>query len=407
MDKIKNFFKMTKFIGPGLLVTIGFIDPGNWATNIAAGSTFGYSLLWVVTISTVILIILQHNVAHLGIVTGKCLAENITEHISNNKSKIILVSVMMAIISTTLAEILGAAIAINMLTNLPLFLGSIFVSIAIFILIKTNSYHKIEKIIMLFVSLIGLSFLAELFLTTVDWNQAFVGSFTVSAPQGSILVIISVLGAVVMPHNLFLHSETIQNQNIPTKGKNVIEERLKYEFVDTLVSMVIGWMINSAMIILAVTFFTNNIIVTELNQAQELLVPLLGKSASLIFAFALFFAGVSSSLTAAMTGGIVFSGMFGQKYDHRKRNSILGIVISLVCALFIIFFISDSYTALILSQTFLSIQLPITIFTQIYLTSSYSVMNKHRTRGLAKVSLISIGIFITGLNVILLLQIFV
>lgn len=404
MHKVKNFWKMSKFIGPGLLVTIGFIDPGNWATNIAAGSMFGYKLLWVVTVSTIILIILQHNVAHLGIVTGKCLAENITEHSGKIKSKLILISAMMAVVSTTLAEILGAAIAINMLTGLPLLVGSIFVSITIYILIKTNSYHKIERIIMLFVSLIGFSFIAELFLTTVNWNQALTSSFSLSAPQGSILIIISVLGAVVMPHNIFLHSETIQNQKIPNQGKDIIEERLKYEFFDTIFSMIIGWMINSAMIILAVTFYTNNIVVTELDQAQQLLVPLLGDLAALIFAFALFFAGVSSSLTAAMSGGIVSSGMFGEKYNPNQSKSIIGIFVSIIGSLLIIAFIQDSYKVLILSQTFLSIQLPITIFAQIHLTSSQKVMGQYRTKGYSRLLLIAVGVFVSTLNILLLIE---
>ena len=212
-----------KFIGPGLLVTVGFIDPGNWASNLAAGATYGYSLLWMVTLSTIMLILLQHNVAHLGIATGLCLSEAAAIHIKPRFSKILISSAMLASISTSLAEILGGAIALKMLFDIPIRAGAILVTIFVAIMLYTNSYRIIEKWIIAFVSVIGLSFLYELSLVNIDWDSAVTGWVTPSFPEGSMIVIMSVLGAVVMPHNLFLHSEIIQAGNGTAKTKKLLK----------------------------------------------------------------------------------------------------------------------------------------------------------------------------------------
>ena len=167
-----------KFIGPGLLVTVGFIDPGNWASNIAAGADYGYSLLWMVTLSTIMLIILQHNVAHLGIATGLCLSEAAAIHLKPRYSKMLLSSAMLASISTSLAEILGGAIALSMLFSIPIKAGAVLVTIFVMIMLYTNSYKIIEKWIIAFVSVIGLSFLYELTLVNIDWGSAVSGWVT-------------------------------------------------------------------------------------------------------------------------------------------------------------------------------------------------------------------------------------
>ena len=266
-----------KYIGPGLLVTVGFIDPGNWASNFAAGSEFGYSLLWVVTLSTIMLIVLQHNVAHLGIVTGLCLSEAATKYTPSWVSRPILGTAVLASISTSLAEILGGAIALQMLFDIPIIWGSVLTTVFVVVMLFTNSYKKIERSIIAFVSVIGLSFIYELFLVKIDWPLAAQGWVTPSFPHGSMLIIMSVLGAVVMPHNLFLHSEVIQSHEYNKKDDASIRKVLKYELFDTLFSMIVGWAINSAMILLAAaTFFKSGIQVEELQQAKSLLEPLLG-----------------------------------------------------------------------------------------------------------------------------------
>jgi manganese transport protein len=395
--------EILKYLGPGLLVTVGFIDPGNWASNLAAGANFGYLLLWMVTFSTIMLIMLQHNVAHLGIATGLCLSEATTKFIKPVFSKPILSSAVLASISTSLAEILGGAIALNMLFNIPIRAGSVLVVIFVVIMLFTNGYRMIEKWIIAFVSVIGLSFVYELSLVQIDWNSAIHSWVTPHFPKGSMVIIMSVLGAVVMPHNLFLHSEIIQSRQWNLQDEKTIKKQLNYEFLDTLISMLVGWAINSAMILLAAaTFFRVGTEVTELQQAQGLLAPLLGSHAGIVFAVALLFAGVASTITSGMAAGSIFSGIFQEPYDIKDNHSRLGVAISFVVALLIIFLISNPFKGLIYSQMLLSIQLPITIFVQVYLTSSEKVMGKYKNSRFNAVVLYLIGAVVTLLNIALL-----
>ena len=395
-----DFFK---YIGPGLLVTVGFIDPGNWASNFAAGADFGYSLLWVITLSTIMLIVLQHNVAHLGIVTGLCLSEAATKYTSKWVSRPILGTAVLASISTSLAEILGGAIALEMLFDIPVIWGSLLTAFFVTIMLFTNSYKRIERSIIAFVSVIGLSFLYELFLVDIDWPLAARSWVMPSIPEGSLLVIMSVLGAVVMPHNLFLHSEVVQSREYNKKDDASIRKLLKYEFYDTLFSMGVGWAINSAMILLvAATFFANHIEVEELQQAKSLLEPLLGNQAATIFALALLMAGISSTVTSGMAAGSIFAGMFGESYHVKDVHSRVGILLSLGIALIVILFIENPFQGLIISQMILSIQLPFTIFLQVGLTSSKRVMGQYANSRWSSFVLYTMAVVVSILNLALL-----
>lgn len=395
-----DFFK---YIGPGLLVTVGFIDPGNWASNFAAGADFGYSLLWVITLSTIMLIVLQHNVAHLGIVTGLCLSEAATKYTPKWVSRPILGTAVLASISTSLAEILGGAIALDMLFDIPIIWGSLLTAFFVTIMLFTNSYKRIERSIIAFVSVIGLSFLYELFLVDIDWPLAARSWVTPSIPEGSLLVIMSVLGAVVMPHNLFLHSEVVQSREYNKKDDASIRKLLKYEFYDTLFSMGVGWAINSAMILLAAaTFFANHIGVEELQQAKSLLEPLLGNQAATIFALALLMAGISSTVTSGMAAGSIFAGMFGESYHVKDVHSRVGILLSLGIALVVILFIENPFQGLIISQMILSVQLPFTIFLQVGLTSSKRVMGQYANSRWSSFVLYTMAAVVSVLNLALL-----
>lgn len=395
-----DFFK---YIGPGLLVTVGFIDPGNWASNFAAGSDFGYTLLWVVTLSTVMLIVLQHNVAHLGIVTGLCLSEAAHRYAPRWIARPILGSAMLASISTSLAEILGGAIALQMLVGMPIVWGALLTTVLVVVLLFTNSYRRIERGIIGFVSVIGLSFLYELFLVDIDWPLAARSWVVPSIPQGSLLIIMSVLGAVVMPHNLFLHSEVVQSREYNKGDDRSIRRLLKYEFYDTLFSMGVGWAINSAMILLAAsTFFAQGVQVEELQQAKSLLDPLLGNQAGTIFALALLMAGLSSTVTSGMAAGSIFAGMFGEPYHIKDIHSRLGVLLSLGVALLVIFFINDPFQGLIISQMVLSVQLPFTVFLQVGLTSSRRVMGEYANSRWSTFVLYTIAAVVSVLNLMLL-----
>lgn len=395
-----------KYIGPGLLVTVGFIDPGNWATNLAAGAQYGYQLLWMVTLSTAMLILLQHNAAHLGIVTGYCLSEAATLHLPRIVSRSVLVSAILAACATATAELLGAAIALNMLFGLPIRLGIIPVVCLSLWLLFSNDYRKLERYIVGFVSLIGLSFIYEIWLSDIAWGTAVTGWITPTIPPGAMPIVMGVLGAVVMPHNLFLHSEIIQSRKWNLEGESIIVQKLKYEFLDTLFSMGVGWAINSAMILMAAaTFFAHHLPVNELSQAESMLRPLLGNAAADVFACALLLAGVSSSITAGMAGGSIVAGMYGEPFNSADIHTRLGVVGTLLAGGGAIFFISDPFRGLIYSQIFLSLQLPWTIFLQIYLTSSRKVMGSHVNTPFGSILLWGIAAVVTILNVMLLVEI--
>ncbi|WAM34634.1 Nramp family divalent metal transporter [Caldicellulosiruptor morganii] len=401
---MKNAREILKYIGPGLLVTVGFIDPGNWASNVSAGSQYGTALLWVVLLSTIILIILQHNAAHLGIATGLCLAEAASIYLNKYLAVFVLFSAMLATVSTAMAEILGAAIAIKMLFKIPVKAGALMTLPFIIFFLFSNSYKKVEKWIIGFVSLIGLSFLVEFLFIDVPAKEVIVSWVKPSVPSGSLLIVLSILGAVVMPHNLFLHSEIIQSRQWNIQDEKIIKHQLKFEFVDTLFSMFIGFLINSSMIIIAyATFHTKNIQVTSLEQAQQMLKPLMGDFSAIVFAFALLLSGISSSITAAFTGGTILAGLYKKPYNIEDKHTRLGILIPLVFAVVIILFVSDPFKGLIISQMLLSLQLPVTIILQIYLTSSKKVMGKFANSFFDKIILIIVAAVVIGLDMYLIL----
>ena len=371
----KDNLNILKFIGPGLLVTVGFIDPGNWASNIAAGSGYGYTLLWMVTLSTIMLIILQHNAAHLGIVTGLCLSEAASRYINRVLKNVILATAVAAAIATAMAEILGGAIALQMLFHIPIKVGSMLILVVVLFCEFTNAYKRIEKLIMLFVSLIGFCFLIEICMVKIDWGVAATGWVKPVFPSHAMPVIMSVLGAVVMPHNLFLHSEIIQSRKWNLK--------------------------EDAMILMAAATFyqRGENQVDDLTTAGNMLTPLLGNEATVIFAIALLLAGLSSSITAGMAGGTIFSGIFNKPYDIATKETRQGVLITMIPAALIILLIRSPFQGLIYSQMLLAVQLPITIFTQIYLTSSKKVMGKYANSTGLKMVLWAIAIVVTALNI--------
>jgi manganese transport protein len=391
-----------KYLGPGLLVTVGFIDPGNWASNLAAGSLFGYSLLWVVTLSTMMLILLQHNAAHLGMVTGMCHAEAAKKYLPGWIAQPVLASAMMAAVATAFAEIIGGAIALTMLFHIPLRIGAVLCTAVALYLLFESSYKKLEKIIIGFVSLIGLSFLVELIMVTWNVPVASAGLFVPAIPHGAMLIVMSVLGAVVMPHNLVLHSEVIQSRQWRKEGEPFLRRHLRLEIFDTFFSMVVGWAINSAMIILAAaTFFKTGIAVDSLDQAEAMLRPIAGPVSSYIFAIALLFSGIAASVTAGMAGGTIFAGIFGKEYDVKTRHTAAGVAITLVGGMLGIFFVNSTFSALVVSQMLLSIQLPVTVCLQIYLTSSKKVMGAYANSKFDLISLWLVAGTVIVLNIML------
>lgn len=397
--------ELFRYIGPGFFVTVGFIDPGNWVTNVAAGSQFGYKLLWVVSLSTVILIVVQHNAAHLGIVTGLCLSEAASKFFKPWLRVLMLGSAMIACIATALAELLGAAIGLNMLTGLPHVIGAVLSAGFSGWMLFSKNYQRLEKWIMGFVSLIGMAFVFEIWLADVSWVQTFTGWVTPSFPVGAMTVIMAVLGAVVMPHNIFLHSEVIQSRQWNVLGDDVIKKQLKYEFLDTLTGMGAGWAINSAMIIMAAAvFYRNGIVVNELPQVTMTLEPIFGKASATVFALGLLFAGLASSVTAAMAGGSVFAGIFIEPFDINDLHSRIGLSITLLGALAAIMLLSDPFKGILWSQVALSLQLPLTVIPLILLTSSKKVMGTYANKPYGAIVLWIVGLTVIVLNIALLVD---
>lgn len=236
------------------------------------------------------------------------------------------------------------------------------------------------------------------------WLQAAQSWIAPSLPAGSGPIVMSALGAVVMPRSPFLHSEVIQSQHFEGKGEAVIQERLRYEFADTLFSMIVGWAISSAMVILAATtFFQQGIVVDDLAAAADTLSPILGPGARLVFALAPLFAGLSNSITAGMAAGTISAGAFGEECDIHDRHSTGGIVLCLVFALVTCLLVEDSFQGLLVSQALLSLQLPIAVFLQTYLTSSPKVMGTYANGTALKTLLLAIGIFVAVLDVLLMI----
>ena len=277
--------ELFRYLGPGFVVTIGFIDPGNWATNIAGGSQFGFQLLWV--------IFLQHLAAKLGIVTGRSLAVNVRTHVPPWLAWLLGITIAIACVATALAEYLGAALGFNLLFGLPLWIGAPLTLALVYLAILGQQYHRLERLILVFLAVIAGCYIIELFIVKPDMLAAAPHWVIPELSSASILIALGMLGAIVMPHNLYLHSNVIQSRDwdvAPSERSRLMH----YELADTTLSMGMGWLVNSAMIIVAAAvFFTAGIKVTSIEQASQTLQPLVGSAAQLIFGIALLAAGLS------------------------------------------------------------------------------------------------------------------
>jgi manganese transport protein len=394
--------ELLRYLGPGFVVTIGFIDPGNWATNIAGGSQFGYRLLWVVSASTLMLIFLQHLAAKLGIVTGRSLAVNVREHLPRWLVWILGVTIALACVATALAEYLGAALGFNLLFGMPVWVGAPLTLVLVYGAILGQQYHRLERMILVFLAVIAGCYIIELFIVRPDWAAAAPNWVIPSVSSASILVALGMLGAIVMPHNLYLHSNVIQSRDWDVEPAQR-SRLMHFELADTTLSMGMGWLVNSAMIIVAAAvFFTAGISVDSIQQASQTLQPLVGSAAQLIFGIALLAAGLSSSVTASLAEANIVTGYLGRPEDPRTRTYKLGLVVLTLPAMIIIAVGVNAYQALIISQVVLSLQLPFTIIPLLWLVRSRAVMGRDRSGGVTTLAGGLIAALIMGLNVFLL-----
>ncbi|MFH1139354.1 MAG: Nramp family divalent metal transporter [Pseudomonadota bacterium] len=390
------------FLGPGFLVTVGFIDPGNWATNIEGGSRFGYDLLWVITLSTLMLIVIQNMAAKLGIATGKSLAVNIRERFSRPVSAFLGLTIVVACMATDVAELVGGAIGFNLLFGVPLWLGALITVFLEVFLLVSQRYHRIETLIMGFLGVIGLCYLAEIIIVKPDWAAVASSIVTPRVNRESIYVAMAILGAVVMPHNIFLHSNVIHSREWGISEAEKIN-LLRYEKMDTLIAMLLGWAVNSAMIIVAAVVFSNlNAPVDSIEQASATLKPLAGPLAGLLFAVALVFAGVGSSVTSSMAEANVITGFLGRPEDPKTLLYRMSVLFTALPSFIILIFSLDTYRILIFSQVVLSIQLPFTLTPLLILCRDKKLMGAFGSGPLEFAAAVTISAVVIGLNLYLL-----
>ncbi|MFH1130341.1 MAG: Nramp family divalent metal transporter [Pseudomonadota bacterium] len=393
---------LLSFLGPGFLVTVGFIDPGNWATNIEGGSRFGYDLLWVITLSTVMLIVIQNMAAKLGIATGKSLAVNIRENFSRPVSALLGLTIILACIATDMAELVGGAIGFSLLFGMPLWSGALLtVTIEIFLIISQR-YHRLEAIIMGFLGIIGLCYLVEILIVHPNWVKLAPSMVIPSINRSSIYVAMAILGAVVMPHNIFLHSNVIHSRKW---GTSEDEKMLlsRYEKIDTSIAMLMGWLVNSAMIIVAAAVFSHHHVVVEsIEQASATLKPLAGPLAGFLFAVALIFAGVGSSVTSSMAEVNVITGFLGKPEDPRTMLYKISVFITAIPSFLVILLGMNTFRILIFSQVILSIQLPFTLVPLLILCRSRNLMGRFQSGRLEFATALVISAIVIILNIYLL-----
>jgi manganese transport protein len=401
------FKRLFAFAGPAYLVSVGYMDPGNWATDLEGGARFGYQLLWVIVMSNMMAILLQTLSARLGIVTGRDLAQACRDEYPKPISLVLWVMCEIAIAACDLAEVLGTAIGLNLLFKIPLLYGVVITGLDTVLILVIQHYgiRKIEAFILMLVSTMGVCFGVELLLSKPEVSQILPGLLP-RLNSESLYVAIGILGATVMPHNLYMHSALVQTRVIEQtpSGKRLA---CKFNLIDTAVALNAALFVNAAILILSASvFFKNNIVVTEIQQAHELLTPLLGTTlASTLFAVALIASGQSSTLTGTLAGQIVMEGFLHFKMRAWLRRLITRLI-AIIPAVVVIGLQGDraSFGLLILSQVVLSMQLPFAVIPLLQFTSDRSKMGEFVNRRWVRVLAWVVAIIIVGLNAKLVIE---
>jgi manganese transport protein len=406
--------KLLAYLGPGYLVSVGYMDPGNWATDIAGGAQFGYTLLSVILFSNMMAVLLQSLCVRLGVATGRDLAQVCRAYFSPRVNFCLWIACEIAIAACDLAEVLGSAIALKLLFGIPLIWGVCITTldVLLLLLLQNKGFRMVEALIITLVATVGVCFTAEIIFSRPDVSEVLQGYLPhqeiVQNPSLFYLAI-GILGATVMPHNLYLHSSIIQTRAWkPTPKKQW--EAIKFGTLDSTIALSFALLINSAILIVsAATFHRSGYHgVAEIQDAYQLLSPLLGVSAaSTLFGLALLASGQSSTLTATLAGQIVMEGFLNLRIPSWLRR-IVTRLIAIVPALFCIVFFGESSTGslLIFSQVILSLQLPFAVIPLVLFTSDRRLMGSFANPGWLKFLAWSIAVLITGLNVWLLLQVF-
>lgn len=398
--------RMLGFAGPGFMVAVGYMDPGNWGTDLAGGSQFGYALLWVVLVSSLMAMFLQVLCARLGIVTGKDLAQCCRDYYSRPVSLALWLICEVAIIACDLAEVIGSAVALNLLLGVPLVWGVVITGadVLLLMMLMTFGFRKLEAVVLVLVATISGCLLYTMFLAEPDWGKVGAGLITPSLPgTEALLISLGILGATVMPHNLYLHSSIVQTRQhgLDAPGKAAA---IRFNTADTIVALGAAFFVNAALLILAAAVFhREGRVVEELEEAHMLLKPALGGAAATAFAVALLASGQSSTITGTLAGQIVMEGFLRIRLKPWLRRlitrglAIIPAIISIVASGG-----KNTVQLLVISQVVLSMQLPFAIFPLLMITSSRSRMGAFANPAWVKAIGFPIGIVISGLNAYLL-----
>jgi manganese transport protein len=408
-----GFFRTLKaYIGPGLMVAVGYMDPGNWATDIAGGSQFGYKLLSVVLISNLFAILLQHLSLKLGIATGRDLAQACREQYSRPVAIVLWVLAELAIAATDLAEVIGSAIALNLLFGMPLPVGILVTAADVLLLLylQNRGFRVLEAIVAGLIFLILACFGYELLVSRPD-VQAVLGGLLprpeVVTNPGMLYIAIGILGATVMPHNLYLHSSIVQTRNYP-RTREGRTSAIRFATIDSTVSLLLAFFINAAILILAAATFhvSGNEQVADIADAHRLLDPLLGvQLASIVFAVALLASGQNSTLTGTLAGQIVMEGFLNinlKPWLRRLVTRLLAIIPALIVAL--LYGERGTSELLVLSQVVLSLQLSFAVVPLVQFTSSRLRMGTFVNPGWVRWLAWCVAGLIIGLNGYLLVE---
>lgn len=402
----KNWFaRLLPFIGPAFIACIAYIDPGNFATNIAAGAQYGYLLLWVIFASNLMAMLIQSLSAKLGIATGQNLAEICRQEFPRPVVLGMWVLMEIMVVATDVAEFLGAAVGMNLLFHIPLFPAALITAVATFLILslERRGFRHLEAVITVFVGIIALCYVIEIFLVKPDWQQVVYHSLV---PQfdgaESVLLAAGILGATVMPHVIFLHSALTQGR-IVTREPRQMKRLYRFELVDVVAAMGTAGLVNAAMLIMAAaTFYHVGLShIASLEEAYRTLTPLLGAAASVVFAVSLLASGLSSSTVGTMAGQVIMQGFL-----HRKISVWLRRLLTIIPTLIIIALGLDPTRTLIISQVVLSFALPFAIIPLVLFTRRRDLMGVLTNHRITTVAACIVAALIIALNMFLLYQTF-
>ncbi|HEV2016949.1 MAG TPA: Nramp family divalent metal transporter [Gemmatimonadaceae bacterium] len=405
--------KIAAFAGPGYLVAVGYMDPGNWATDLAGGSKFGYTLLSVILASNLMAILLQGLASKLGIVTGRDLAQACRDNYSKPVGLLLWVGCEIAIAACDLAEVIGSAIALKLLFHIPIAVGIVITSLDVLIVLylQNKGFRLLEALVIALIATVGACFLFEIILSQPPLGavlRGFLPSAQVVRDPTMLYIAVGILGATVMPHNLYLHSSIVQTRQYEEtlEGKR---EAVHFAFIDSTIALTFALFINAAILIIAAaTFHTSgHSDVAEIQDAFKLLTPLLGGGASVVFALALLASGQNSTITGTLAGQIVMEGFLNIRLRPWLRRLITrGIAIVPAAVVAMMYGESGTAKLLILSQVILSMQLSFAVFPLVSFTSDKLKMGELVNPAWLKVLAYAVALVIAGLNIWLLLQIF-